>query len=224
MKQFELKLLKPYKITQVNENGKRHYLLPNGKKYPSVTTYLQSMGKEGIEKWKQRVGPEVATATAKRARDRGTSVHESVEKYLKGKLTYLDDVVLPYQDMVNGLTAFLDNRVDQIYGIELPLYSTRLRAAGTSDLLCRMDSVITMADFKTAEQVKREAWIQNYFIQATTYALMVDELYHIKVPQIAILIATEHDGLQVFKKPTKDYIDITIDFFMNHELFTGTIC
>lgn len=124
--------------------------------------------------------------------------------------------------MVQEIAAFLNNRVDEVYGIELPLYSARLRTAGTSDLLCRMDGVITMADFKTAEQVKREAWIQNYFIQCTTYALMIDELYGIEVPQIAVLIATEHDGLQVFKKPTKDYIGTTIDFFTKHELFAAT--
>lgn len=219
---FQLKLLKPYKITQVNENGKRHYILPNGKKYPSVTTYLSTMNAGAIEKWRAAVGPEVASATSKRALHRGNLIHKSVEKYVKGNPKYLQEVTLNYRDMVGGLTSFLDNRVDEIYGIELPLYSTKLRAAGTSDLLCRMDGVKTMADYKTAEQAKRESWITNYFYQTTTYALMVYELYDIWIPQIAILIATETDGLQVFKKPTKDYIDAVIDYFTTHEFYPSS--
>lgn len=221
MKEFKHELLKPYKIKQVNTEGKRYYVLPNGKKYPSVTTYLSSMSKDAIDKWKEQVGSEVATATSQRAVKRGNMVHKSLEKYVKNDAKYLKEVILPYQPMVVDVTTFLDNRVEEIYGIELPLYSTKLRAAGTSDLFCKMDGVKTMADFKTSEHMKREAWITNYFYQATAYALMIYELYDVWVPQIAILIATEQDGLQVFKKPTKDFVDSTIDFFTTHELFKG---
>lgn len=219
---FKLKLLKPYKITQVNKNGKRHYILPNGKKYPSVTTYLSTMSAGAIEKWRNEVGPEVASSISNRALNRGNLVHKAVEKYVQGKRDYLKEVTLNYQDMVKGVISFLDNRVDEVYGIELPLYSTKLRTAGTSDLFCRMDGVRTMADYKTAEQAKRESWIKNYFYQTTAYALMVYELYDIWIPQIAILIATETDGLQVFKKPTKDYIDAVIDYFTSHEFYPGS--
>lgn len=219
MKEFKLELLKPYKLKQINKDGKRYYQLPNGKKYPSVTTYLSSMSKDAIDKWKEQVGPEVASATSSRALARGTQVHASIEKYTKNDPGYLNEVVDNYKDMVNGVTSFLDNRVDEIYGIELPLYSTKLKSAGTTDLLCRMDGVKTMADYKTSEHVKREAWITNYFYQATAYALMVYERYDIWCPQIAILIATEHDGLQVFKKPTKQFVDPVIDFFTSHAMF-----
>ena len=39
---------KQLKITQTI-NGKRFYVLPNGNKYPSITTVLSARGNEGIQ-------------------------------------------------------------------------------------------------------------------------------------------------------------------------------
>ncbi len=33
--------------------GKRFYVLPDGKKYPSITTVLSERGNEGITKWRE---------------------------------------------------------------------------------------------------------------------------------------------------------------------------
>ena len=34
----------------------RTYITPEGNKYPSITTVLSLRGKEGIKKWRERVG------------------------------------------------------------------------------------------------------------------------------------------------------------------------
>ena len=41
-------------------NGKRFYVLPSGDKYPSITTVLSARGNEGITRWRESVGEQVA--------------------------------------------------------------------------------------------------------------------------------------------------------------------
>ena len=47
-------------IQTENVNGKRFYVTPEGKKYPSITTVLSGRNNEGILRWRQSVGSEVA--------------------------------------------------------------------------------------------------------------------------------------------------------------------
>ena len=40
--------------------GKRFYITPEGKKYPSITTVLSGRNNEGIVRWRESVGNDVA--------------------------------------------------------------------------------------------------------------------------------------------------------------------
>ena len=93
------------------------------------------------------------------------------------------------------------------------MYSDRLRAAGTSDLICKYAGKPTVLDYKTSSKHKKEEWIENYFIQSTAYALMVKERYDLDIEQIVIMIAVEGDNPQVFVKDPSDYVKKTIDIF-----------
>jgi genome maintenance exonuclease 1 len=44
------------KLTRASVDGKRIYQTPSGEGYPSVTTVLGILGKEDIQKWRDRVG------------------------------------------------------------------------------------------------------------------------------------------------------------------------
>ena len=44
------------KLTRASVDGKRIYQTPSGAGYPSVTTVLGILGKEDIQKWRDRVG------------------------------------------------------------------------------------------------------------------------------------------------------------------------
>ena len=55
--------------------GKRFYVLPNGEKYPSITTVLSARGNEGIARWRDSVGEQVANTIMRNAANRGTAVH-----------------------------------------------------------------------------------------------------------------------------------------------------
>ena len=54
--------------------GKRFYVLPNGNKYPSITTVLSDRGNAGILKWRESVGEQVANTIMRNAASRGTAV------------------------------------------------------------------------------------------------------------------------------------------------------
>jgi len=82
----------PYKIDKlkrVTVDGKRYYLTPEGKKYPSVTTVSSIYAKEGIKKWRKRVGEEEATKITTQAAVRGTAVHKMCEDYINNDENYL---------------------------------------------------------------------------------------------------------------------------------------
>ena len=63
-------------------NGKRFYVTPEGKKYPSITTVLSGRNKEGIVRWRESVGNDVANQIMISAAKRGSAVHQLVEDYL----------------------------------------------------------------------------------------------------------------------------------------------
>ena len=64
----------------------RHYLDSNNNPVPSVTTVLSatSKSKDGIAQWRNRVGDAEADRIVKQSTDIGSSVHDSIEKYLNG--------------------------------------------------------------------------------------------------------------------------------------------
>ena len=69
-----------------NINGKRYYVTPSGDKYPSITTVLSILSREGIKEWRARVGEEAANAISTKAARRGTNVHYMCEDYINNKL------------------------------------------------------------------------------------------------------------------------------------------
>ena len=76
---------KPIELTTQTIKGKRFYVLPDGQKYPSITTVLSERGNEGITKWRESVGEQAANTIMRNAAKRGTAVHTLTEDYLNNK-------------------------------------------------------------------------------------------------------------------------------------------
>ena len=111
------------------------------------------------------------------------------------------------------IKEILDKHVDNIFGIELPLYNRGLKCAGRTDLVAEFDGTLSIIDFKTSKKMKKAEWIENYFLQATTYSLMAEELTDLKVPQIVILIAVDGEEPQVFIKNRDQYVTKVKEIF-----------
>lgn len=184
---------------ETRDDGSRVYVNAAGVGYPSATTVLGVLNKDGIAKWRERVGEEEANRISKQASTRGTKIHALTEAYLKNEDVDFDGVKasLLDQEMFNKFKTILDP-IDNIHCQELALYSDYLRMAGRVDCIAEYNGVRAVIDFKTSNRAKKKEHISSYFMQATAYAIMYEERTGIPVPFIVILIAVDGDEPQVF--------------------------
>ena len=192
-------------ISTQNIEGKRFYVTPEGNKYPSITTVLSGRSKEGILKWRQSVGNDVANQIMRSAAKRGTAVHQLVEDYINNKELSKQDV-LPL-----ALFTILKPELDDINNIVIQeggLYSDKWGVAGRVDCIAEYDGKLSVIDFKTSTKEKKEAWVENYFIQGSAYCEMYEERFNQEINQVVILIVTEDGAVQTFIKDKKDYLPL----------------
>ncbi len=194
-------------VTDQMVYGKRYYTTPDGEKYPSITTVLGSGPKPWLDAWKTALGPDKAAKETKRCADRGTALHDMVEKYLKN----VDDPTEGHDrtnvGMFNQIRMQLNRRIGEIRAQEIPLYSHSLKVAGRVDCVAEYDGVLSIVDFKTANSNKTDDMIEDYFLQCTAYAVMYYEMYGVPIDQIVVVIAVEKGMMPlVFKREIFDYL------------------
>lgn len=202
-------------LTEEYINGKRYYVLPDGQKFRSVTTVLnEKFPKTGLMEWRKRVGEAEANKIMVQSSRRGTAVHKVCEKYVLNEDDYAAGVMPSHLCAFRDIQKLLDEHVDNVLGVELPLYSVALRTAGRCDLIADYNGIASIIDYKTSKKEKKEEWIENYFIQATCYSMMFEWMYKIAIPQIVLMIAVDDDiKAQLFVKDRKQYIDRVIELF-----------
>jgi len=216
-----------YDLETETINGKRFYKTPEGLLYPSVTTITSQHGKDKILEWRKRVGEEEANRISTKASNRGTKVHKICENYLNNEEDYartnpahihktMPDTIA----MFKSLQPLLDEHVNNIHALEIPLYSHHLRVAGRVDCIAEYDGKLSIIDFKTSSKLKDESWIKGYFMQCSAYAVMYEERTGIPVSQIVIMIAVDSEHPQVFIKKRNDYIK---DFISYREAYDAVL-
>jgi len=189
---------------RVEKDGKRYYLTPDGNYYPSITSILSQQENLGLEAWKERVGEKEAKRISKESARIGTAVHQLAEFYLSNVQVKLDKEEKKIIDTFNRLRFLLGN-INNIVGLEIPLFSDLIRVAGTCDCIAEYNGKLSIIDFKTSRKPKKEEWIDDYYMQTFAYKLMFEEMTGIEIQQVVILIASvESFDVQVFKKPAKD--------------------
>jgi genome maintenance exonuclease 1 len=189
--------------------GKRLYSTPDGKFYPSITTVIGNNAKKqaGLAKWRARVGKEKAAAISSRSASRGTSYHSIVEDYLNNRLHIDEYKKTPLPVVMFEHSKKVLNRISNIYLQEAALYSDNLEVAGRVDCIADFDGVLSIIDFKTSAEPKKEYYLYDYFVQETAYACCLQELYGITVKQLVTIVACENGETQVvIKPPKKEYL------------------
>jgi len=182
----------------------RFYISPNGQKMPSITTVLGALKKESIQRWRDRVGHDVANAISKKASNRGTNVHTLCERYLNNEP--LCEIMPDAQEMFLSIKPYL-NRIDNIRYQEQALWSEKLGVAGRVDCIADFELDLSVIDFKTSKRVKDLEEIQDYFWQTAAYALMYEELIGEPINNLVIIMAVENSGPFIYKQKTEDYIE-----------------
>lgn len=213
---FIYKPLHEYKLDTSSINGKRHYNV-DGELFPSVTTVLSSLPKPGLEQWKKSVGEDKANIIMNRAASRGTEAHRMWEEYLRNDSNYIKSAMPVHVLLFKQLQPWLDKNIDFLYGNEIALFSRELRTAGRCDAIASVNNRIAIIDFKTSSKKKNIEYIENYFLQVSCYALMVEEMYGIEVEDAYILIAVEDDNPQSFPLKTQKYKDKVRKIFLDYQ-------
>ena len=186
-------------------DGKRVYATPNGEFYPSITTVIGSNAKKqaGLARWRARVGKEKAAAISSRSASRGTKFHSITEDYLNNELDIKKYKDSPLPVVMFEQTKKTFDRIGNIYLQEAFLYSKHLEVAGRVDLVAEFDGELSIIDFKTSAEPKREQYMYDYFVQETAYACMLQEQYDITVKKLVTIVACENGETQVVSHPPK---------------------
>jgi len=184
-------------------NGKRHYQV-NNERLPSVTSILSATmpleKREGLKRWENKVGKKQAQIIKKEAGTRGTSLHEILEKWIKGKLN-LDllgnntrEKLMADEIIENGLK----NKLNVIWGCEETLYFPE-KYAGAADLIAgNYEGKSCIIDFKNASKPRQDHWNDEYYLQLSAYIAAHNEVYRTSITQGIILLCTKDFFFQRF--------------------------
>ena len=210
MKHFNYDLLENRKKELIQDNRKtgRVYHSPDGT-FPSITNLLFEMiSKKGIQEWEEKIGKEAAQKIKTKASRRGTRVHGYLEKYLAGDENYLEKAPPDHMELVKLAIPQIDEKIDNIRGIELGMWSEGLKVAGTSDLIADYEGELAVIDWKTATYIKKEEYILSYILQGTAYCRMLYELYGLLPKKVVICTLIRFDGMKYNPFMDEDlYID-----------------
>jgi len=179
-----------------SERG-RVYKTPEGD-FPSITTVLSVLSEDAIQAWRARVGEEEANKISHRAATRGTKVHSIIEAYLKNEPT--NDFMPDIRASLSNVKPILDQRLEEIYGLEVPLYSKYLGLAGRCDCVAKFDGVPSILDWKTSRYPKKRDKITNYFMQGAGYAIMFEERTGMPITNVVIIMDVDGHEPLVFKE------------------------
>ena len=200
----------PFNLYEHNElesttvEGKRQYVTPDGT-FPSITTVLGRKKAKAIKQWRERVGAELANKITTQASRRGTNMHKVVENYLDNYEDYFEKALPHVKELFSTIQPIIDENISLIHGIEVPLWSKHLGVAGRCDCIGVWDNELAIIDWKTSNKLKKEEYVEDYFLQATAYSIMYEERTKTPVGKAVIVIAVEGDSPQVFVKRTKNY-------------------
>ena len=196
---------------------KRFYDTPTGF-YPSITTVLgvRKEKQQGLAKWRERVGNDVANHIMRTAAGRGTAVHHMCEDFLNNKDVIKEDQKFLPWCLFSQLKPTLEKSINNIYAQECGLWSEKYRVAGRVDCIAEWNGVPSIIDFKTSRSERKDDYNFEYYMQASAYAEMFEERTGIEINQIVILVVTEDGLVQEFVKEKHEYLPHlieTIDMF-----------
>ena len=198
-----------FKQAELIEKDNAHfYQTPMGEIYPSITTILQETmsveKKEGLQNWKdQEIAADYITQEAATI---GTETHQLIENYINDA-RQADEVRLLSVAHFNNLIPFLQ-KINDVHGTELRLYSKAMKLAGTSDCIAKYDGELSIIDYKTKRSNQKEEWMTDHFIQGTAYAQMFKELTGIEIKKVVILGSSEKNSRMEFVKDAADYKEL----------------
>lgn len=186
----------------------RTYITPSGN-YPSITTILgKTSNNAWLQAWRDKVGIEEANRISKVATDRGTLVHEYLERFWN-KENIIPDLTKENLDvikMVNSLVKSTQKNITNVRAQEVAVWSPTLMCAGRVDKFCDWNNVPACLDYKTAKKTKTDT--RDYKLQITFYIVAHNELLpHLAINKGIIVIAVDgKDDPQIVEFDHRPYV------------------
>ncbi len=220
-KQFEHQTDILFDEIETIEGETRLYKTPYGN-FPSMTSMLSLFDDGGIDKWIKRVGQEEADRIVTEAINRGNSLHDLSEKYLRNELTR-EQLKGPGKILFNRVKRYLDE-VQLVIALEVPLYSVQCKYAGRTDAIVMIDDQITILDHKNSRnkinlnQSYARKKLFAYQLQCTGYARALKEMTGLEATQGTLFVgnhSTSNADRFVFEFDQffVDELDLLIDAY-----------
>jgi ATP-dependent exoDNAse (exonuclease V) beta subunit len=204
-------------ISAVTDENGRHYSTPEGK-LPSVTTVTGFKKSKFFAQWRANNPKE-----AKRVTRRGNTLHKLIEDYINNEFNVDEDKGNIRPDILElflQLQPELD-KINNVVALEVPLWSESVGLAGRVDCIAEHDGELSIIDFKGATRSKRRSDIENYFLQATAYALMWQDRTGQEINKFKILISCEDGEVQVFEGSPIQYTKQLYDIIQEYKESLG---
>lgn len=217
--------------------------------YPSITTVLgETTDKSGLDKWRKRVGEAEAKRIGELSMNRGTVMHRLIELYKatsgtkEDRLNKLKEIASTDEEtqqysgeengaiwLASGWDMFMKfyfnssqyfDRIEKVISAEVFLWSKQ-GYAGTVDNISKMtDGRTLVIDYKNSRRPKRDAWVQDYFVQGSAYFIAHWERSGMKPDGVEIWIANEEDSIpQTFSLTVEDIKYYFAEFQRRLKLF-----
>lgn len=169
-----------------NEDGTRFYTCPDtGLPLASVTTILSATAdKKYLEEWQIRVGEKEAEKQRNYGSGLGSLLHEHIEKHILGidRPKGTAPMRVLSRNMADQIIKYCLPHVDEVWGIEVPLYYSGLYA-GTTDLIGVYKKVPSIIDHKNAKKMKKKEDIIDYRDQLCAYMIAHNNTYGTDINQ-----------------------------------------
>ncbi|ABK77304.1 conserved hypothetical protein [Cenarchaeum symbiosum A] len=197
---------------KITSKGGRRYYTHDGKKYPSITTVLSILNKDAIMRWRARVGEAEANRISSESLKVGRHLHRRIEEHLQSKQagSPSDEEDGRAVRLLDGMMPDLD-RIGNIRALELPMYSSGLGVAGTTDCIADFDGSPCVIDFKNSRRPKTEEYAYPYYLQAAAYSHMWEEQTGERIDDLCIIIGVWDDTPQVLQASRSDYTRDLLD-------------
>lgn len=182
----------------------RWYVI-NTRSYPRVSTVLDIIHEEGLEKWREDVGDEEADRISQESSDLGQRVHAECEKLARQRMcggsVELDEDLTPYS---SAFSAWLDEDVDEVLFSEETVWAVDPVFAGTIDLVIRRkNGNIAVVDIKTSKKIRTK-----YRLQTTAYVEALAQRHGIQADERGILhLPSNRKGYLKYKPIASPYDD-----------------
>ncbi len=133
---------------------------------PSVTTIMQPLSDD----FYRTVDP----AMLKKAADRGTIVHNTIENFIRFGM---EDIPSAYAGYFDAFKWWWRVWQPEVLAAEYRMYHKILRYAGTADLICKINGRVTLVDYKTSAQVNSKlcaVQIEGYGRALESHGIKID--------------------------------------------------